>query len=115
MFESRKIRLTSALLLLVLPTVQAFTCPILNPSHPEHANIVALLRLRDSLLYLSIALGVLFISIQGIQWIVADNPQDRANVKKTLQFLLIGLLLLNVIPYIVTNVYCATICSYLIC
>ncbi len=41
----------------------------------------------------ALALGYLMMVLMGIKWIIADSPNDRADAKKGMMYVVIGLLL----------------------
>lgn len=65
--------------------------------------------LNDALVTVAAAMGVLMISIQGLKWITSDNPQDRAEAKKGLIYILVGLLVVALAAQIVLGLYCYVI------
>jgi len=48
-----------------------------------------------SLATLAYALGWIMMVIMGIKWIVADSPNERADAKKGMMYILIGLLVVR--------------------
>ncbi|MDD5112181.1 MAG: pilin [Candidatus Altiarchaeota archaeon] len=51
------------------------------------------------------ALGVLVISYAGIRWIMADSPQERDDAKKTIIYVIIGLLVVAASNDLVAALY----------
>lgn len=51
------------------------------------------------------ALGVLVITYAGIKWIMADNPQERDDAKKTIIYVIVGLLVVSMARDLVAALY----------
>jgi FtsH-binding integral membrane protein len=58
------------------------------------------------------ALGVLLISVQGLKYVTAESPDDRAEAKKGLIWIIMGLLIAAVAANIVCGLYCMAISQY---
>lgn len=60
---------------------------------------------------LAYGLGWLMMVIMGIKWIIADSPNERADSKKGMIYIIIGLLIVrsacNLITLYCDNAYCA--------
>ncbi len=61
--------------------------------------------LNTALVTVAAAMGVLMIAIQGLKWITSDSPQDRAEAKKGLIYILLGLLVVAIAAQIVCGLY----------
>ncbi|MFH0859957.1 MAG: pilin [Candidatus Altiarchaeota archaeon] len=68
--------------------------------------------LNEGLVTVAAALGVLMISIQGLKWVTSDTPQDRADAKKGLEYILIGLLVVYLAGVIVCGLYGVALSAY---
>lgn len=100
MAKSRKtVRLFTALLLLGLFAQQA------------SAQKVNLWDIYVAVETIAAALGVLMIAYAGVMWIMAGGPQDRDDAKKTLIYVMVGLLVVALALDIVGAVYCTTMSS----
>lgn len=51
------------------------------------------------------ALGALVIAYAGIRWIMAENPQERDDSKKTIIYAIIGLLIVSMAEDLVAALY----------
>ena len=51
------------------------------------------------------ALGLLMVVVQGLRYIIADSAQERADVKKGLIYVVVGLLVVSGYTNL-TNLYC---------
>jgi hypothetical protein len=99
MAKSRKtVRLFTALVLLILFAQQASAKLNLWEIYVAVETIAA-------------ALGVLMIAYAGVMWIMAGGPQDRDDAKKTLIYVMVGLLVVALAMDIVGAVYCTTMSS----
>ncbi|MFH1835802.1 MAG: pilin [Methanobacteriota archaeon] len=58
------------------------------------------------------ALAVLLISIQGLKYITAESPNDRAEAKKGLIWIIVGLVVAAVSANLVCGLYCMAIAQY---
>ena len=58
-----------------------------------------------SMIGLAYALGWLMMVIMGIKWIIADSPNERADAKKGMIYIVIGLLLVRSICQLM-QLYC---------
>ncbi len=58
------------------------------------------------------ALAVLLISIQGLKYITAESPNDRAEAKKGLIWIIVGLVVAAVSANLVCGLYCMAISQY---
>lgn len=65
--------------------------------------------LHEGVKTVATALGVLMIAHSGLRWIMADGPQERDDAKKTLVYIMIGLLVVALSLTIVSAVYCSTL------
>jgi len=57
------------------------------------------------------ALGALLIAVQGLKYVTAEAPDDRAEAKKGLIWIIVGLLVAAISAYLVCGLYCAAISS----
>lgn len=64
-----------------------------------------LVELNNALVTVAAAMGVLMIAIQGLKWVTSDTPQDRAEAKKGLIYILLGLLVVALAGAIVCGLY----------
>lgn len=55
------------------------------------------------------ALGALMIAIEGVRWIIADNPTERSEAKKGIIYVIVGLIVVLAAVGIVDALYCANI------
>lgn len=55
------------------------------------------------------ALGALLIAVQGLKYVTAESPDDRAEAKKGLIWIIVGLLVAAISAYLVCGLYCAAI------
>jgi len=90
----------TALLLLVLTGSAAATVP------PEMSQIWDL---HGGIKNVATALGVLMIVYSGVRWIVATSPDERDDAKKTIVYVIIGLLVIAVTKELVQALYCQTL------
>lgn len=58
------------------------------------------------------ALAVLLFSIQGLKWVTSETPQDRAEAKKGIIYIIIGLLFLKLAFHLVCGLYGAAISNF---
>ena len=58
-----------------------------------------------SLCKLADALGALIISLMGARWIIADSAQERAESKKGIIYVVVGLLVVHSMTLLLTNLY----------
>lgn len=69
-------------------------------------------KLRDvnlALLDVVAALAVFLIGIHALRYVTADNPQERADIKKGLTYIIIGLLITYLAAKLVEGIYCYAI------
>ena len=71
-----------------------------------HAQGFSLTDLVGSLCQLADALGLLIISLMGAKWIVADSAQERAEAKKGIIYVIVGLLVVHSMATLVDRLYC---------
>ena len=57
-------------------------------------------------------LAILMLTIQGVRWLMAESPQQRADIKQSIIYILLGLLVVMLAPRLVCVIYCKTIQSY---
>lgn len=65
--------------------------------------------LVESLKTIAAALGILLIAIQGLKYVTAESPDDRAEAKKGLIWIIVGLLVAAVSAALVCGLYCQAI------
>ncbi|MCX6695777.1 MAG: hypothetical protein NTU61_05730 [Candidatus Altiarchaeota archaeon] len=58
-----------------------------------------------SLQRMAYALGLLMVLVQGVRYIIADSAQERADVKKGLIYIVVGLLVVSGYTML-TDLYC---------
>lgn len=68
--------------------------------------------LNEGLVTVAAALGVLMISIQGLKWVTSETPQDRADAKKGIEYVLIGLLVVYLSGILVCGLYGVALAPY---
>lgn len=103
--STKILNIVSTLLLINLVTATTTT---LFEDSPEGQEIFKLVKgLQD----VAAALGVLMIAYSGARWIMADSPQDREDAKKTIIYVIIGLLIVSLTKDIVKAIYCQTLQS----
>lgn len=61
--------------------------------------------INDGLLLIAAALGAMVIAYAGIRWIMAENPQERDDSKKTIIYAIIGLLIVSMANDLVAALY----------
>lgn len=96
--SGRTIRLVTAVVLSIILAHQA-----------SAALKTTLWELYEGIKTIAAALGVLMIAYSGVGWIMADGPQERDEAKKTLVYVMIGLLVVALALDIVGAVYCSTL------
>jgi undecaprenyl pyrophosphate phosphatase UppP len=52
------------------------------------------------------ALAVLLIAVNALRYVTSDNPQERADIKKSLTYVILGLLITYLAGKLVEAVYC---------
>jgi hypothetical protein len=57
------------------------------------------------------ALGYIMMVFMGVKWIVADSPNDRAEAKKGILYIVIGLLIIASATDLLNRLYCTTAVS----
>jgi outer membrane murein-binding lipoprotein Lpp len=57
------------------------------------------------------ALAILLIAVQGLKYVTAESPDDRAEAKKGLIWIIAGLLIAAIAANLVCGLYCAAIAS----
>jgi len=75
------------------------TPPELNELWDLHAGIATI----------ASALGALIIAHAGLRWIMAQSPEERDEAKKTIIYVIIGLMFVVMTKDIVDGVYCWTL------
>ncbi len=99
---------------LSLPAMGAL-CPVLSfPCNTAAAENPELADLAAGLTTVAAALGTLMIAVQGLRWITSETPQDRADAKKGLTYILIGLLIVAITACLVEGLYCQIIKQYFV-
>lgn len=94
---------------LVLYATGQPTPPATPPSGTPGSGTSEMREINDAVLQTAAGLAVLLIAIHGVKWITSDNPQDRADVKKGLTYVILGLLMAYLAKRIVEAVYCYAI------
>lgn len=61
--------------------------------------------LNHGLKQVAAALGAMVIAYAGLKWIMADNPQEREESKKTIIYAIIGLLVVSMAEDLVAALY----------
>lgn len=67
--------------------------------------------IQVGLFTLAAALAVLMIAIQGVRWVIADEPKHRAEAKQGLVWTIIGLIVAYLSVTIVYGLYCSLLPS----
>ncbi|MFH1788016.1 MAG: hypothetical protein ABH834_01390 [Candidatus Altiarchaeota archaeon] len=57
------------------------------------------------------ALGILLISVQALKYVTAESPDDRAEAKKGLIWIIVGLLVVAISANLVCGLYCNAIAT----
>ncbi|MFH1788015.1 MAG: pilin [Candidatus Altiarchaeota archaeon] len=52
------------------------------------------------------ALAVLMIAVHALRYVTSENPQERADIKKGLTYIVIGLLIAYMATILVRGIYC---------
>lgn len=55
------------------------------------------------------ALAVLMIAVHALRYVTSDNAQERADIKKGLTYIIIGLLIAYMATILVRGIYCAAL------
>jgi len=69
---------------------------------PQMSQVV---ELNQGLKTVAAALGVLIITHAGLRWIAAGSPQERDDAKKTIVYVIVGLIIVNMSEYLVAALY----------
>lgn len=67
--------------------------------------------LVSALKVIAAALAVLLISVQGLKYVTAEAPDDRAEAKKGLIWIIVGLLVVAIAANLVCGLYCNAIAT----
>lgn len=67
--------------------------------------------LVSALKKIAAGLATLLIAIQGLKYVTAQTPEDRAEAKKGLIYIILGLLVAAIAANLVCGLYCAAIAS----
>lgn len=86
------------LLLLLIKFASATTIPQMSP----------VAELNVGLLNIASALGVLVITYAGIRWVASESPQEREDAKKTILYVIVGLIIVRLAHPLVQALYCDT-------
>lgn len=65
--------------------------------------------LKDGIATIASALGALVLAYAGLQWVMADSPQERDDAKKTIIYVMIGLFVVSATADLVQALYCQTL------
>lgn len=79
---------------------------LVSSAAPPQMSVVT--NLNAQLKLLAAALGVLMITYSGLRWIMADSPQERDDSKKAIVYVIIGLLVVQLAPDLVSTLYHTT-------
>ncbi|MBM3309100.1 MAG: hypothetical protein FJY77_02505 [Candidatus Altiarchaeales archaeon] len=69
-------------------------------------NYINLNELKQGLYDIATTLGTLMIVIQGIQWMLSTQPEEREECKKAIMYTIFALVLVSLAPTIVDALYC---------
>jgi NADH:ubiquinone oxidoreductase subunit 2 (subunit N) len=58
------------------------------------------------------ALAILIISIQGLKWVTSDTPAERAEAKKGMTYIILGVVVVYLAAHIVCGLYGLTLRTY---
>jgi len=61
--------------------------------------------LNTALRYFAGALAVLMFSFQGLRWVLSESPEDRAEAKKGMIYVIVGLIAVYIAANIVCGIY----------
>lgn len=93
--------LAIGLLLLLAKLASAGTIPQMNK----------VVELNLGLKTVAAALGMLVIAYSGLRWVTAEGPQERDDAKKTIIYVIIGLIVVSLANELVQALYCETLSS----
>jgi hypothetical protein len=66
----------------------------------------------DAIQKIGAAAAVLMFSIQGLKWVTSETPADRAEAKKGMIYVIVGLIFLKLAFNVVCGVYGAGLSNY---
>ncbi|MBM3308939.1 MAG: hypothetical protein FJY77_01675 [Candidatus Altiarchaeales archaeon] len=74
-----------------------------QPTPPELAEFWIL---HDGIKNIASALGALIFVNSGVRWIAAQSPEERDDAKKTIIYVIVGLIAVAIAKDIVEAIYC---------
>jgi hypothetical protein len=78
---------------------------IAQPLPPEMSEITSL---TNGIATVAGSLGALMLAYAGLRWLMADGPQERDDARKTIIYIIIGLLVVSATTDLVHALYCDT-------
>lgn len=77
-----------------------------GPLPPELSEID---NLKNGIATIASALGALMLAYAGLRWLMSDGPQERDDARKTIIYIIIGLVVVSATADIVQALYCSTL------
>lgn len=74
-----------------------------TPLPPEMSEIFSL---KDGIATVAASLGALMLAYAGLRWVMADGPQERDDARKTIIYIIIGLVVVSTTTDLVQALYC---------
>jgi len=65
-----------------------------------------MMQVNQAVLEVVAALAVVMIAVHALRYVTSDNPQERADIKKGLEYIVIGLLIAYLARSLVKGIYC---------
>jgi predicted membrane channel-forming protein YqfA (hemolysin III family) len=67
---------------------------------------------NDTLRTIAAALAFLMLLIQGLRWVMSDSSQDRAEAKRGMVYVIMGIIVVYMAAHIVCGIYGAVLPNY---
>lgn len=103
-----RLKMNKQLKTLMAATLIAFIVTPLSAATTE-SGMTELREVSIAALQVVGALAVLMIAVHALRYVTSDNPQDRADIKKGLTYIVIGLLIAYMATILVKGIYCAAL------
>jgi hypothetical protein len=92
----------TAFILLMLPLLTQAT-PTPPPADKGRSEMQ---EVNLAFLQVVAALAVVMIAVNALRYVTSDNPQERADIKKSLTYVIIGLIIVYLARALVKGIYC---------